>query len=67
MLSALVLDRTGGSTGPEFFVLARTLGRYAGEDERADRKFLEAEINSVWNQWGTRAPVFGAVPIRSAE
>jgi len=51
MLSALVLDREGGSPGPEFFVLARTLGRYSGEDEGSDRRFLAAEIKSVWDHW----------------
>jgi hypothetical protein len=51
MLSALVLDREGGSPGREFFVLARTLGRYSGEDEGSDRRFLAAEIRSVWHQW----------------
>ncbi len=53
MLSALVLDREGGSPGPEFFVLARTLGRYSGEDEGSDRRFLAAEIKSVWDHWRT--------------
>lgn len=51
MLSALVLNRPGGAPGPEFFALARTLGRYSGEDERSDRVFLDAEIESVWEQW----------------
>ena len=53
MLSALVLHRAVGAPGPEFFALARTLGRYSGENERSDRKFLDAEIESVWNQWRT--------------
>jgi hypothetical protein len=53
MLSALVLDRAGRAPGPEFFALARTLGRYTGEDERSDRVFLDAEIESVWDQWRT--------------
>ncbi|HEX9015739.1 MAG TPA: hypothetical protein VF960_07010, partial [Chloroflexota bacterium] len=53
MLSALVLNRTRGAPGPEFFALARALGRYDGEDERSDRLFLDAEIESVWAHWGT--------------
>jgi hypothetical protein len=51
MLSAIVLNRSDNSPGPEFFELARTLGRYSGEDEGSDRRFLEAEIKSVWDQW----------------
>lgn len=51
MLSALVLDREGGSPGPEFYALARTLGRYSGESEGSDRKFLASEIKSVWDHW----------------
>lgn len=51
LLSAIVLERETSSPGQRFFVLARALDRYSGEDERSDRRFLEAEIQSVWNQW----------------
>jgi hypothetical protein len=54
MLSALVLESAGGSPGPEFFALARTLGRDPGNDEGSERRFLEAEIESVWGQWRNR-------------
>ncbi len=51
MLSALVLYRESNTPGPEFFALARALGRYAGDDEASEREFLETETLSVWNQW----------------
>jgi hypothetical protein len=51
MLSAIILDRETNSPGQRFFVLARALNRYSGEGERSDREFLEAEIQSVWDQW----------------
>lgn len=57
MLSALVLHSEGTSPGPEFFSLARTLGRYSGEDEQSDRKFFEAEIKSVHDLWGRKDDV----------
>jgi hypothetical protein len=65
MLSALVLHRAG-SPGPEFFALARTLGRYSGEDEGSDRKFHEAEIRSVWDQWGSAGSEMRPIPSSSA-
>lgn len=51
MLSVLVLYRESNTPGPEFFALARTLGRYSGDDEASERKFLASETLSVWNQW----------------
>jgi hypothetical protein len=51
MLSVLVLHKEGNSPGPEFFALARSLGRYSGDDEASERAFIEAEMLSVWDQW----------------
>lgn len=55
MLSVLVLHREGSSPGPEFFALARSLGRYSGDDEASERKFVETEVESVWDQWRKEA------------
>ena len=55
MLSVIVLHREGRSPGPEFFALARSLGRYSGDDEASERKFLETETQSVWDQWRREA------------